>query len=43
MATLNGDGFFSDNCRIRVIDALHNHAHGDTHSHLFYEMVYVRS
>ena len=43
MATLNGDGFFSDNCRIRVIDALHNHAHGDTHSHLFYEMVYVRT
>lgn len=43
MATLNGDGFFSDNCKIRVIDALHNHAHGDTHSHLFYEMVYVRT
>ncbi len=43
MATVIGDEFFSDNCRIRVIDALHNHAHGDTHSHLFYEMVYVRT
>ena len=43
MATVIGDEYFSDNCRIRVIDALHNHAHGDTHSQLFYEMVYVRT
>lgn len=43
MATVIGDEFFSDSCKIRIIDALHNHAHGDTHSHLFYEMVYVRT
>lgn len=42
MPQIIGEELFDDSCKIRVINALH-HARVSMHTHLFYEMVYVRN